>query len=123
VNGISRTVSFWGDGWKVLIWLGLLAGRSVFREVEEHLTVREVGDLVDVAGRFDPFVAAVVVHGAGDDAGGALIADLVFELAPFASVEFSVLYDDIAGKVCVFGCGYVGDWGEMAAVEAGVGEG
>jgi len=87
------------------------------------LAVGEVGDLVDVAGRFDPFVPAVVVDGTGDDLGGALIADLVFEFAPFPSVEFSVLYDGVAGKVCVFGCGYVGDWGEMAAVEAGVGEG
>jgi len=102
---------------------GLRAGSRVFGEVEEDLAVGEVGDLVDVAGRFDPFVAAVVVEGACDDVGGAVFADLVFEFAPLASIECSILCDGIAGQEGVFGIGEIGDWGEVAAVEARVGEG
>jgi len=92
-------------------------------EVNEDLAVGQVRDFVDVAGGFDLLVAAVAVDGAGGDVGGVVFADLVFELAPFASVEFWVLCDGVAGEVCVFGGGYVGGWGEVAAVEAGVGEG
>jgi len=33
-----------------------------------------------------------------DDVGGVVFADLVFELAPLASVEFSVLCDGVAGE-------------------------
>jgi len=80
------------------------------------LAVGEVGDLVNVAGCFEHFVAVVVV-------GGVLVADLAFELALLASVEVSVLCDSVAGDVSVFGGGYVGGWGEMAALEVGVGVG
>ena len=47
----------------------------------------------------------------------------VFEPAPRTAVEFGVLRDGITGQECVGGAGEVSRRGEVAAVEAGVGEG
>ena len=91
--------------------------------MDEDLAVGEVSDFENVAGGFDLVVAAVVVDGAGYHVGGVLLAELVFQSAPFASVEGGFLRDSITGEEGVYGIGEIGGGGEVAAVEACIGEG
>ncbi len=80
----------------MLIWGGLWSLCRVFGEVGEDFAVFEAGDLVDDAGGFDLFVAAVVINSAGQHGGVAAFADFIFEAAPRAPVELRVLRDGIA---------------------------
>ena len=123
VNGFWRKVDFGRGACNVLISGGLLAWLCVLGVFGKDPAVGEERDFVYCARGLDLFVAAVAVDGAGGDEGGVLAPDPVFEPAPRTAVEFGVLRDGITGQECVGGAGEVGRRGEVAAVEAGVGEG
>ena len=88
----------WGSAAKVRVLSELRARMCVLGVIGEDLAVFEDCDLVENTRGLNLFVAAVGVDGAGENAGGAVLADFIFEGAPRAPVELRVLRHGITGE-------------------------